>query len=144
MTLEEFIDYLNVGGWKRNYDGYSFTKDGMTISYDETDRTVSILCSEMTAPVENVSISDNGRLLMSNPVAIVKKNTAEERIRILKETLNNIFNECRKKEKVDPFSNGYFYGVRKAIQEFDKIENDKTALMSGDGTFFVSKKGEKK
>ena len=155
MTLEEFIKYLESTGWKHNFNACLLTKGEMTISY-ELDETIYVSCSELAAPLKNVFINENGLLAINNPVVLEKKNKAEKRIRILREML---IDRCQKGIKCEDelswnpeylegenrqvFDAGYTFASLSALKELDKLEDDKTSIMSTDGESVVLTGGEK-
>lgn len=156
MTLEEFIKYLISTGWKHNFNACLLTKGEMTISY-ELDETIYVSCSELAAPLNNVFINENGLLAINNPVVLEKKNKAEKRIRILREMLIDRCQkgiECEDKPLWNPeylegenrqvFNAGYKFASLSALKELDKLEDDKTSIMSTDGKSVVLTGGEKK
>lgn len=155
MTLQELIEYLKSNGWEHNFNVRLFTKGEMAISY-ELDGTIYISCSELAAPLKNVFINEDRLLAINNPVVMVKKNTAEERIRILREMLIDGCQkgiECEDRPLCNPefledenrevFNAGYKFASLRALKELDNVEDDKTSLMTTDGTSLVLNGGEK-
>lgn len=138
---------MESNGWTHNEDWYSFNKGNMSVRVDILTNEVSVLCTELTAPIERVVIEEDGSLSLQNPLVIVNRNSAEDRIRILRRILDNIHYEGDELENTilygnKPFDAGYKHGIWRALQELDKLEDAKVPLMNGNGNMATLTTGE--